>query len=35
MLLRFTKKNKVNVTFLSLLIVSILQMSIDAKKEVS
>lgn len=32
MLLRFTKRNKVNVTFLSLLIVSILQMSMDAKK---
>lgn len=32
MLLRLTKRNKVNVTFLSLLIVSILQMSMDAKK---
>src|SRR4030066_2442687 len=32
MLLRFTKRNKVNLTFPSLLIVSILQMSMDAKK---
>ncbi|MBF8250777.1 MAG: Cell shape-determining protein MreC [Deltaproteobacteria bacterium] len=32
MLLKFVKRNKVNVTFLSLLIVSILQMSMDAKK---
>lgn len=32
MLLKFAKRNKVNITFLSLLIVSILQMSMDAKK---